>query len=124
MATYKGFSTYNRVKKFKLTDFDLVKQDLFNHFNIRKGEKLMDPSFGTIIWGLLFEPFTDELKQSVIKDINTVINYDPRINIDNVVIAQYEYGLQIDLALTYVPYNQTETLRIKFDQESQTASVR
>ena len=48
--TYKGFSTNNRSKKFRVTDFELVKQDLINHFNIRKGEKLMNPNFGTIIW--------------------------------------------------------------------------
>ena len=43
MATYTGFSTYNRLRKFRLTDFDLVRQDLFNHFSIRRGEKLMNP---------------------------------------------------------------------------------
>ena len=47
--TYKGFSTVGRNQKFRLTDFDLVKQDLINHFNIRKGEKLMNPNFGTVI---------------------------------------------------------------------------
>jgi len=43
MARYNGFSTYNRSKHFRLTDFDLVRQDLMNHFNTRKGEKLMNP---------------------------------------------------------------------------------
>ena len=27
---YKGFSTIGRNKKFRLTDFDLIKQDLLN----------------------------------------------------------------------------------------------
>ncbi len=63
MALYNGFSTLNGSKKFKLTDFELVKQDLQNHFGIRKGEKLMNPEFGTIIWDLLFEPL-NELKSS------------------------------------------------------------
>ena len=58
---YKGFSTYNRNKKFSITDLDLIKQDLFNHFNIRRGEKLMNPNFGTIVWDLLFEPLTEEV---------------------------------------------------------------
>lgn len=124
MVTYKGFSTYNRVKKFRLTDFELVKQDLYNHINIRKGEKLMNPTFGTIIWGLLFEPLTDELKNAITKDISEVISYDPRLIVNNVLITQLEYGLQIELELTYVPTNQTETLKLNFDQQSQTASVR
>ena len=56
MSTYRGFSTLVNAKKYRLTDFELVKQDLINHFNIRKGEKLMKPDFGTVIWDMLFEP--------------------------------------------------------------------
>ena len=84
MTTYKGFSTYDRTKKFRITDFELAKQDLFNHFHIRKGEKLMNPNFGTIIWGILFEPFTEEIKAAIVKDIKAIAAYDPRISIDNV----------------------------------------
>ena len=36
---YKGFSSANAVDNFKLYDIDLVKQDIINHFYIRKGEK-------------------------------------------------------------------------------------
>jgi len=38
--TYKGFSSSETKKGFKLFDIDLVKQNLLNHFYIRKGEKL------------------------------------------------------------------------------------
>ena len=49
MATrYRGFSTINQVKKFRLTDIELVKRDLINHFGIKKGQKLMNPEFGSI----------------------------------------------------------------------------
>jgi len=41
IATYKGFSTINNdFGSPKLTDTDLIKRDLLNHFAIRKGEKL------------------------------------------------------------------------------------
>lgn len=123
MSTYKGFSTYNRYKKFRLTDFELVKQDLFNHFYIRKGEKLMNPDFGTIIWNILFEPLTEEVKNLIIKDVQTVVNYDPRISVDNINVTQYDYGLQIALELTYIPTNQTELLNLKFDKSSQSVSM-
>jgi phage baseplate assembly protein W len=123
MSTYKGFSTYNRFKKFSLTDFELVKQDLFNHFQIRKGEKLMNPEFGTIIWNILFEPFTDEVKNAIVKDIQAVVSYDPRISADNINVTQYEYGLQVDLELTYIPTNQTQLLNFIFDKSSQSVSM-
>ncbi len=60
MSNYRGFSTIGKVKKFKLTDLELVKQNLFNHFNIRKGEKLMQPGFGSVIWSMMFEPLNEE----------------------------------------------------------------
>lgn len=116
MATYYGFSTVGRQKKFAVTDFDLAKQDLINNLNIRKGEKLMLPNFGTIIWGLLFEPLTPEIKAAIMNDISTIIAYDPRIATDKITISEFNYGIQILLELRYVPTNQTETLELKFDK--------
>ena len=43
---YRGFSTVNpESDTFLLYDLGLIKQDLINHFNIRQGEKLSDPTF-------------------------------------------------------------------------------
>ncbi len=123
MITYKGLSTYNRYKKFRLTDFELAKQDLFNHFHIRKGEKLMNPNFGTIIWSMLFEPFTEEIKTAIVADIKSIAKYDPRLNIDSVEVTQFEYGIQVALNLTYIPTDQTSTMKMRFDQNSNTASM-
>lgn len=123
MITYKGFSTYNRYKKFRLTDFELAKQDLFNHFHIRKGEKLMNPDFGTIIWSVLFEPFTEDIKAAIVSDIRAVVNYDPRVRVDEVEVTQFEYGIQVGIALTYIPTDQTELMKLRFDQSSQSVSV-
>ena len=59
--TYKGFSTLNSgAEHYSLYDFELIKQDLLNHFYIRQGERLMNPEFGTVIWDLLFEPMTPD----------------------------------------------------------------
>ena len=47
---YRGFSSVENAKEgFSLYDFELIKQDLINHFHIRQGEKISDPNFGTII---------------------------------------------------------------------------
>lgn len=123
MATlYKGFSTYNRYKKFRVTDFELVKQDLINHFNIRKGEKLMQPDFGTIIWSCLFEPFTEALRQTIIDDVKKIINSDPRLGVQQLDIIEEQYGIQITIGLIYLQTNQVDTLRLAFDRNSQTMS--
>jgi len=116
MATmYKGFSTVGRTKKYRLIDHELIKQDLVNHFHIRKGEKLMNPNFGTIIWNVLFEPMTDDLKAVIVADIKQVASYDPRLSVDNVVITEFEQGIQVELELRYIQTNQTNLMNLRFD---------
>lgn len=120
---YRGFSTQNNGKKFRLTDFDLVRQDLINHFYIRKGEKLMNPEFGTIIWNVLFEPLTQEVRQVIIEDVRQIVGYDPRLAVDQVTLDEYEHGLQIEIDLRYVTTDQRNVLKLQFDRERQTMAA-
>jgi phage baseplate assembly protein W len=124
MATlYKGFSTVNRSKKFRATDIDLVKQDLINHFNIRKGEKLMQPKFGSIIWSLLFEPLDAGLQQAIVDDVEQIVGYDPRMSLENITITSQDQGIQIELDLVYLPTNQATNLSLQFDSNSMTLTA-
>jgi len=115
--TYKGFSSVSGdTKSYSLYDLALIKQDIVNHFHIRQGERLENPTFGTIIWDVLFEPLTEDLKQLIVKNVEQIINYDPRVNANSVIVTTYESGLQIECTLTYLPYNIQESLQFKFDQ--------
>lgn len=114
---YRGTSTVNNDNsKFSLYDVALIKQDIINHFHISKGEKLENPEFGTIIWSALHDPFTDVLKQAIIEDINNIFDTDPRVNADKVLVTPYESGLQIEVELTYLNYNISEQLKLRFDE--------
>ena len=119
MSNYRGFSTIEQVKKFKLTDLELVKQNLFNHFNIRKGEKLMQPNFGSVIWSMMFEPLNEETKNLIQADVKKVVEYDPRTRVNNVIVTQFDHGVQLDIEMEYLPTNQSDTLRLSFDNAAQ-----
>lgn len=114
--TYKGFSSKETAKNYKIYDIDLVKQDLVNHFYIRKGEKLENPEFGTVIWDILFEPFTEDVKNIIAKDVETIINYDPRIIVNEVQIDSTDQGIRIQADVTYVPFNINEKMTFNFDR--------
>jgi phage baseplate assembly protein W len=115
--TYKGFSTVNiDAESYALYDLALIKQDLVNHFHIRQGERLEQPTFGTIIWDMIFEPLTDETRTLIIKNVEEIINYDPRLVAEQVIVTTYESGIQIECRLTYLPYNIQENLQLRFDQ--------
>ena len=116
--TYKGFNSAASSKNYKLYDIDLVKQDLINHFYIRKGEKLENPEFGTVIWDLLFEQFTEDVKQMIAKDVEAIINYDPRIVVNEVQIDTTDQGIRIQVDLIYVPFNVNERMTLEFDKNN------
>jgi phage baseplate assembly protein W len=123
ITRYKGFSTIDQYKKFRLTDLELIKRDLLNHFAIRKGEKLMNSEFGSIIWNILFEPLTADVKALIVEDIQRVVTYDPRVRVDNILVDQFDYGLQIQVELTFLPDNLSDVLALQFNRESNTVVV-
>jgi phage baseplate assembly protein W len=115
---YKGFSTIDQTKKFRLTDFELVKRDLLNHFSIRKGEKLMNPNFGSIIWNMLFEPLTADVKSTIVEDVRRIITYDPRLQVEQVLINELEQGIQVQVDLVFLPGNFSSSLRLDFNSST------
>ncbi len=118
-AAYRSISTVNPENDgFRLYDLAVIKQDIINHFHIRQGEKLENPEFGTIIWDVIFDPLTDSLKAAITKNIEDIINYDPRVTVDQVIVSEYESGIQIECVLIYLNYSIAETMRLQFDQSN------
>jgi phage baseplate assembly protein W len=116
--TYRGFSSKATKDNFKLNDIDLVKQDIINHFYIRRGEKLQNPEFGTVIWDLLFEQFTPDVKELISKDVERIINFDPRIQVNSVAVDSTAQGIRIEVEMTYIPFNITERMGFEFDKRN------
>jgi phage baseplate assembly protein W len=116
--TYRGFSSKAAKDNFKLNDIDLVKQDIINHFYIRRGEKLQNPEFGTVIWDLLFEQFTPDVKELISKDVERIINFDPRIQVNSVAVDSTAQGIRIEVEMTYIPFNITERMGFEFDKRN------
>jgi phage baseplate assembly protein W len=115
---FSGFSSRAEQSNYKLYDFELIKQDLMNRLSIRKGERLENPEFGTIIYDAIFEPLTESLRQAILDDITQNLNADPRLNTTDVIVSEADHGISIQASITYVPYNITEKLTFSFDQDS------
>jgi len=115
---YRGFSSKEFKRNYKLFDAELIKQDLINHFYIRKGEKLENPKFGTIIWDTLFENFTPEIKDAIAKDVEEIINFDKRVKVNSVSIDSTQQGIRIEAEIVILPFDITDTLRLDFDRDN------
>ena len=119
-ASFIGFSTAGRIKPpYTLIDFDLVKVDLLNHFNTRKGERVMLPEFGTIIYDLLMDPLDDMTKDLLREDVIRIIKSDPRVEMVDLIITELEHVILLEVELLYLPNGVTETIAIQFDIELQ-----
>jgi len=117
-VTFKGFSSRADRQNFKLYDFEVAKQDLINRLSVRKGERVENPEFGTIIYDALFEPFTEALRDAILEDITQNLNADPRISTQDITVTEADRGIAIQATITYVPLNITEKLRFSFDENS------
>jgi phage baseplate assembly protein W len=114
---YKGFSSTDISNiNSKLYDLDIIRQDLINQFKTRKGERLMNPTFGTIIWDILMEPMTDDIYDLLSQDINKICNSDPRITPTQLNINEFEGGYLIEISVQLVGTNQSISLVLNFNQ--------
>ena len=117
-----GFNTQGQYKKFTLTDFELIKRDLLNAFNIRQGQLPGRPAYGTVLWDFLFENQVEASQQAIERDVQRVAAGDPRIFISQVVTFPQENGILIQVELTVTPSTDAERLSIFFDLQQRNAS--
>jgi phage baseplate assembly protein W len=122
MTTFIGFNTINQNKKFTLVDFELIKRDLLNAFNIRQGELVGRPAYGSSIYDFLFENQLQQTERGLLAEVQRVAGGDPRIYVNNIDLFPQDHGILLQLEITVVPSTTAERLSIFFDQETRTAS--
>jgi hypothetical protein len=122
MTTFVGFNTIGQTKKFTLVDFELVKRDLLNAFNIQQGQLVGRPGYGTVIWSYLFENQTQDTERAILAEIQRVASLDPRIYIESAELFPQDEGILVQIELTMVPGQTTEFLTLFFDQQTRSAS--
>jgi len=117
-VTFKGFSSPVVGLTRVLYDEELVKQDLLNHFNTRKGERAFDAEYGFIGWDLVFELDQPSVKQALDDDARRIVSQDPRVELQYLQVQNTEYGYIINISLYYVQLETVEELRIVFDRRT------
>jgi len=118
MATFIGFSTDNKQKPpYTLTDLDLVKQDLLNHFLTRKGERVMRPNFGSIIHDILMEPFDNLTRQDIEDECVNIVGNDPRVDLISTNVENSDHFLKVELYLQYKVDQSEDVLEVRLERD-------
>jgi phage baseplate assembly protein W len=118
MIEYRGFSTkHSRAINNVLRGKDLVIEDLMNHIMTRKGERVMMPTFGSIIHELVFEPLTQETIILVEEDLQYIIDHDPRVKLISMDVFDTEHTINALLRVSIVPSAEIIELNINLERE-------
>jgi phage baseplate assembly protein W len=91
--------------------------------NIRQGEKVGQPSYGTTLWNFVFEPNTPDMQFALDNEIRRVASQDPRILIDYVKAYPQENGILMEVQIGVQPFNQALLLSVFFDSSTNQARV-
>jgi phage baseplate assembly protein W len=120
MRVFKGYSTIGKeYGNFKIYDIELAKRDLLNEMYTRKGERLMSPTYGYIVWDVLFDPLTDDVVDIIREDTLRIINRDPRLGLNTLDVTE-DIDLQtltVKIILNYVPTATLSELTAVFSRD-------
>ena len=115
---FTGFSTKNKKAiNHRLFDKDLVIEDLMNHIMTRKGERVMMPTYGSIVHDMIFEPLTPDVKGLIRQDLTEIINEDPRVNLESIIIDESEHTLNIQILVSIIPTSEKVELTVNLERE-------
>lgn len=121
-SLYRGFSTINSeiTNQCILVDYDLIKRDILNSFMTRKGERVMRPDWGCLIWDYLMDQ-GPTLQDDIYNECVRIVGLEPRVDFINATLTKYEHGVRVDISLQYKNTNIIDTMRIDFETLSNTA---
>jgi phage baseplate assembly protein W len=123
MTLFVGYSSIDQFKKFTLVDLELIKRDLLNALNIRQGQLVGRPQYGTTLWDFLFESQMTDTESAIQDELQRVVGGDPRIFITQPAqLFPQDNGLLIQLDVQFIPSSEAVRLSIFFDVLERRAS--
>lgn len=120
---FKGFHSPIQGRTKKLYDIEIVNQGLRNHFNTKKGERVMDADYGFIGWDLIFELDNPNVSQALDDDARRIIALEPRVELLSINVQNIEYGYKMSILLNYIHLDTVDELTMVFDSRSKSRMV-
>ena len=119
MATiFRGFTTFDKNKApFTLSDEELIKRDLLNHFYTRRGERFMRPNFGSMIHDIIMNPLDAMTESDVREDIERIIETDSRVRLDDIRMLVEDHTVRCEVDISFNVLRTSDTLYLEFINE-------
>lgn len=118
MKRFSGFSTKSKYAiNHVLTGKELVIEDLMNEIMTRKGERVMMPTFGSIIHDMIFEPLTRITVQLIEDDLTDIINAEPRCELISLQVTDNDHSVNVRIVISILPSKEVTELTIDLERE-------
>lgn len=99
-----------------LKNFESIKRSIRNIISTNKGERPLDPDFGSNVRALLFEPDSDLLRFALENEIETQIeNFEPRVNLLTVAVSNSSEAIdsnELNVVIEFSPINSQQTVSL------------
>lgn len=116
---YQGFSSTINGNIKTVYDVEAVKRCLFNHFNTKKNERMGDPSYGTIVWDLLFELNDDNTRYRIKEEVQRIIDSEPRVETKSLELSYTDHSVTVSAILFYRGLDVQSDFTFIFDTQLQ-----
>jgi len=122
-----GYSDTGYFKQTKTT-MEQAKWNIINLLSTIPGERLGQPTFGSKVHEMLFEPMDQDFSDTLVESIKeTISNWLPYINIKDIKVEFPEFGpnqvnVSIDFGLSFEP-NRFGSVSVNFDQFESSINV-
>ena len=104
-----------------MVDEKLIITDFVNSLNIRQGEKVGQPGYGTTLWSFIFEPNSADTQFQLEAELKRVAALDPRLIVNTVNAYPFESGILVEMEIAIAPFNDPQLLSVFFDQNTNQA---
>lgn len=119
-AKFRSYSTNSPLagKSGRIYDLEVIRQDILNMVNTRKGEYPLDLNRGFLIHDFLFSPSLNELeKNMIVTDARNQLEEDPRFEIRDIQVFNDSEDQHIILYLSLFVPPLNESLNLTIDIE-------
>ena len=103
--TYQDIDVYQlqgTKGELSISDFDAIRNALNNIFLIRKGSRILHPSFGSNLTMFLFEPMNESTAQMIGESIDNMLRQEPRIIADVITVLPNFNTNSYDINITFI----------------------
>jgi phage baseplate assembly protein W len=99
-----------------ITNLESIKRSVRNIVSTNKGERMLDPEFGSHVRSFLFEPDSDIIRYAIQEEIFIQLeNFEPRIEVTSVAVENTSESIdnyELLVTIEFTPINSQSTVSL------------